>query len=140
MSTRDALAIALLVGAIGVGCSDTPAPAVDGDEASTGSEPMAATDPEPAPPETVADLFPEGEGRSLVLDTCGSCHAVACSVTGQRTLARWEGLKDDHRDKASNLAEEDLDSIFAYLSGNFNDSTPEPMVPAHFLDGGCTPY
>ena len=142
MWTRDGsltVAIGLLAGCLAMGCSDAGAPALEGGEA-MGSEPMAATDAQPTPPATIADLFPAGGGRDLVLNTCGACHAVACSVIGQRTATRWNSLKNDHRDKVSNLAEEDLESIFTYLTENFDDSKPEPMVPSHFLEGGCTPF
>jgi hypothetical protein len=76
----------------------------------------------------------------LVLESCGGCHAVACSAVGQRTPARWNNLKEDHRDKVANLSEEDLETTFAYLKEHFNDSQPEPRVPAYFLESGCTPF
>jgi len=91
-------------------------------------------------PETVVDLFPEGEGRELVLLNCASCHAVACAVMGQRTAARWNGLKEGHSERLPTLAEGELDRMFAYLEGHFNDAQPEPSVPAAFLTAGCTPF
>ena len=91
-------------------------------------------------PETVGDLFPEGEGRDLVLNNCSSCHAVACAVIGQRTAARWNGLKEGHSDRMPGLADGELDRMFAYLQGHFNDTQPEPSVPAAFLEAGCTPF
>ena len=121
------------------GCSEPVDSALD-----EGSVESAAPEAEPAAaaaePATVADLFPAGAGRALVLDSCGSCHAVACSAIGQRTPARWDNLKEDHRDKAPNMEEEDLETLFAYLNENFNDSKPAPIVPAHFLAEGCTPF
>ena len=33
-----------------------------------------------------------------------------------------------------------LDAIFGYLAANFNDTKPEPKVPARFMEGGCTPF
>ena len=91
-------------------------------------------------PETVGDLFPEGEDRDLVLNNCSSCHAVACAVIGQRTAARWNGLKEGHSDRLPSLADGELDRMFAYLQGHFNDTQPEPSVPAAFLEAGCTPF
>jgi mono/diheme cytochrome c family protein len=120
-----------------LGCSEAGVPERDGDAAAPASSSAESAAPAPA---TVADLFPEGAGRALVLDNCGSCHAVACSTIGQRPLARWDGLREDHRDKASSLSEEDLRTTFAYLSANFSDSQPEPTVPPHLLEGGCTPF
>lgn len=90
-------------------------------------------------PETIADLFPEGEGKTLVLNNCTSCHAVACSAMGQRTPARWASLAEGHRDRLPGLAEEDFETIFAYLQENFDDTQPEPEIPRAFLQRGCTP-
>ncbi len=99
-------------------------------------EPAAA----PTAPASLAEIFPEGLGRSMVLDTCGACHAAACSAIGQRTQARWANLKEDHRDKVSDMSDADYNVLFAYLSDNFNDAKPEPLVPPQFLEGGCTPF
>lgn len=96
--------------------------------------------PAPVQAASLADIFPEGLGRSLVLDSCGACHAAACSAIGQRPHARWDSLKEDHRDKVPEMAEEDYEALFAYLSEHFNDSKPEPAVPPVFLEGGCTPF
>lgn len=93
-----------------------------------------------AEPASVADLFPQGPGRDMVMNTCGSCHAVACSTIGQRSAARWNSLKEGHRDRLQNTSTADLDAIFGYLASNFNDTTPEPKVPPRFLEGGCTPF
>ena len=131
-----AVVAVIYAGSLLAGCAEAGAPSVD-DVESASSATREAVGAEPA---TLADLFPEGSGKALVLDTCGECHALACSAIGQRTLARWAGLEEDHRDKASNLSEENLETIFAYLSEHFNDSRPEPRVPPRFLEAGCTPF
>jgi hypothetical protein len=30
--------------------------------------------------------------------------------------------------------------MFTYLAANFNDTKPEPQVPAELLQQGCTPF
>lgn len=125
-----AAALALTLG----GCGEPDAPAEDAPGPATE---MASPAPAPA---SLADVFPEGPGQSMVLDNCGSCHAAACSAIGQRTEARWANLKEDHRDKVAEMSGEDFDALFAYLSENFNDAKPEPVVPPQFLEGGCTPF
>jgi len=132
------------VGAIGaalaVGCGEAAAPSVAEMPSNAAPAPPPAAPAQGAEPASVADLFPEGPGRELVLNNCSSCHAVACSAIGQRTAARWDSLKEDHRDKAASLGQQELDTIFAYLKSHFDDSQPEPRVPAEFLEGGCTPF
>lgn len=106
------------------------------------SEPDAA-DPSPvaaSAPMSLADIFPEGLGRDLVIESCGGCHAVACSAIGQRTAARWKALEIDHSDRVADMGEEDYRLVFAYLSENFHDGRPEPVIPPEFLAGGCAPF
>lgn len=117
-----------------------------GDESAAGSaEESAAQAPEPeesqAPqPQTIADIFPEGEGRVLVLNNCAGCHAAACAAIGQRTPARWEALQDAHREHIPSMSEEDLETVFTYLQSNFDNTQPEPEIPQAFLQSGCTPF
>ncbi len=93
-----------------------------------------------AQPFSLGGIFPPGPGRDLVLDTCGSCHPVACSALGQRTAERWEGVKEGHKDKLTGRSSADVNVMFSYLKENFNDSKPEPKIPAEFVQQGCTPY
>jgi cytochrome c5 len=91
-------------------------------------------------PATVADIFPEGPGKQLVLSNCASCHAVACTAIGQRPEGRWNELREAHREHVPSLSEEELTATFAYLSENFSANQPEPSVPPQFLQQGCTPF
>lgn len=122
-------ALALLVLA---GCENGGEP-----ESETPAQLPAAPEPAPA---SLADIFPEGLGRTLVIDSCGSCHAAACSAIGQRTEARWKALEADHRDRVADMSDVDYKTLFAYLGENFNNTKPEPNVPPQFLEGGCTPF
>jgi len=93
-----------------------------------------------AQPFSLAGVFPPGPGRDLVLDTCGSCHPVACSALGQRTAERWEAVKESHKDKLTGRSSADVNTMFSYLKENFNETKPEPKIPAAFVQQGCTPY
>ena len=137
-----AAALVILCGTVLAGCATAEAPPAESENAvpTDAGEPVAATPVEPPAPATIADLFPDDPAKDLVLNNCAACHAVACNAIGQRTAGRWNSLQEDHRDKASSLSEEDLGAIFSYLAANFNESRPEPTVPPHFLEGGCTPF
>jgi mono/diheme cytochrome c family protein len=125
-------------------CGDGAAPAAQ----DTGPVPASASPDPPAQlaaapvdePRTLADLFPEGEGRDLVLNNCSACHAAACAAMGQRPASRWEDLREAHREHVPSLSDEQIRTVFAYLGSNFSDRHPEPFIPAHFLDRGCTPF
>jgi hypothetical protein len=90
--------------------------------------------------QSVGDLFPPGPGRTQVLDTCGSCHPVACSARGQRTPQQWDKIGETHKDKLTGVSDADYKALFAYLKANFNETKPEPEIPAEFLEPSCTPY
>ena len=94
----------------------------------------------PAEKFTPANVFPPGPGRDIVVTSCGSCHSLLCGVRGQRTAQRWDTIKESHRDKLTSVSGSDLDTMFGYLKEHFNDTKPEPAIPAAFLQEGCTPY
>jgi cytochrome c5 len=140
-----ALLLAVILGAwLLTGCSKPGTPAAESVQPTT-----AKPEPTPAPPAadvkssaplTAASIFPAGPGKDLVLNTCGSCHPVACTAQGQRTAERWESLKNGHKDKLTSVGSADLETTFAYLKANFNESKPEPKIPPEFLQQGCPPF
>jgi cytochrome c5 len=102
--------------------------------------PSSVSTGEPAKPFSVAGIFPPGTGREKVLETCGSCHSVVCCTRGQRTAERWDNIQKAHKDKLTGHAGDDVNAMFAYLKANFNETKPEPQVPADLLQQGCTPF
>lgn len=134
-SSRLLVAFAAVSALSSTGCEGPTGPQSGVPEPS--AEPVADTGREVT---SLADIFPEGLGRGLVIDSCGGCHAVACSAIGQRTEARWKTLESDHRDRVADMSNDDYVALFQYLSANFNSTVPEPNVPPQFLEGGCTPF
>lgn len=128
-------------GLVALGCGLTlaacTAQAPDRAAPASGAPAAAASDPTPAAPATLLDIFPAAPERELVLNNCASCHNAACAAIGQRPAARWDGLLAGHRDRVSGV---DLDRLFSYLKANFDDSRPEPKVPPTLLEGGCAPF
>jgi hypothetical protein len=147
MMLRSSALIAVIVGGLLLGAcggSGTPQSGSSGggSQAAPPSEPapgaaMKAAAPSGPEPKTVADIFPAGAGRDLVMNNCTSCHNVACSAIGQRAPERWDALRDAHRDRVTGA---DVDAIFTYLKTNFGPDKPEPKMPPAFLEGGCTPF
>lgn len=104
----------------------------------------AASDPAahgPRPPTErdlmLAELFPSTGVRGYVVNNCSSCHAAACGALGQRSQARWSEIEASHQDYIPGLSTQDRGMIFDYLRKNFNDTLPEPAVPAELLRDGC---
>jgi mono/diheme cytochrome c family protein len=138
---RFAMAFGVLI--LAAGCGGEAAESAGGDPSAIplGGDAAAVTAaPAAEAPTTVAEIFPEGPGKQLVLNNCASCHQVACAAIGQRPAGRWTELREAHREHAPGLGDEDLTAIFAYLSSNFGSDRPEPLVPPEFLAGGCTPF
>jgi hypothetical protein len=144
MSMLIRTASVIFYAALLVGCSTAEAPQVDSEAAAPGGdgdgEAAAAPAVEVAPPATIADLFPDDPAKDMLMNNCAGCHAAACTTIGQRTSARWNSLQEGHQDHVPGLSDEDRVTIFSYLSSNFNDSLPEPVVPPRFLEAGCTPF
>ncbi len=134
--TKDQVLLALLTAGAWLltltGCGRSTPPPAEAAAAAPAAAPSKAFN--------VGSIFPEGPGRKLVLNTCGSCHSVVCAARGQRTAARWESIREDHKDKLGATTGADLKAMFSYLAANFNDTKPEPEAPAELLQQGCTPF
>ena len=130
-----AVVAVIYAGSLLAGCAEAGAPSVD-DVESASSATREAVGAEPA---TLADLFPEARGRRWCSTRAASATPSPAARSGSApgAVGRPRGGPPD---KASNLSEENLETIFAYLSEHFNDSRPEPRVPPRFLEAGCTPF
>jgi hypothetical protein len=84
------------------------------------------------------EIAPPGRERDLVVLNCGTCHSFICAFRGQRTVEHWQTVKQDMRDKVSQLSDQDYDALFAYLETNFNDQKPEPDLPPELQQLGCS--
>jgi len=131
------LAVVIVSAWLLTGCGKSAPPPA---EAAQGATSKAAPTAPAATPFNVAGIFPPGTGRELVLNTCGSCHSAICATRGQRTAEQWENIKKGHKDKLASTSGADLNAMFSYLAANFNDTRPEPQVPAELLQQGCTPF
>ena len=109
---------------------------------SCGNKPAqeAAAVPAVTEPFRMSNVFPPGPAQEKVLGACGSCHSVTCVTRGQRTAESWLAVKKGHQDKMSGASAADLDLMFSYLSANFNNTKPEPRIPAELMQQGCTPF
>ena len=137
-------AIAFIGGLIVAGCAgeaDEAAVLEQNEDVMTApSQATGPAEPAAAQPQTIAEIFPAGEGRDIVLNNCASCHAVACAAIGQRPVPRWEELREAHAEHVPSLSAEQRQTAFAYLAEHFSAEDPEPNVPPQFLERGCTPF
>jgi hypothetical protein len=122
------------------GSSQNAAPKAPEGAGAPAQSAQAAGQPQPGQPVTINTLFPPGPGHDLALNTCGTCHPVACVARGQRTPDSWASIKGGHQDKLVNMSTADQDAVFAYLQEHFNNTRPEPKIPADLIQQGCTPF
>ena len=137
MRNIERLAAAVLLAAA-AGCGNTPGPTAE--KAASIPKAGAKAAKAAAAPLNIGSIFPPGDGRELVLSTCGACHPVVCSARGQRTAERWESIRKSHQDKLTGQSSANVASMFAYLKQNFNETKPEPKIPAELAEQGCTPF
>ena len=82
----------------------------------------------------IDEIFPAGRGRDLLLDNCTSCHTFVPIVVLQMTKDAWEANSRNHRDRVTALNDADFQTLYQYLTANFNPDRPVPKLPKELLD------
>ena len=82
----------------------------------------------------IDEIFPPGAGRDLVLNNCQNCHTFVPIVVLQMEEAAWTRNSIDHRDRVTQLSDEDFKTLYAYLKANFHPGRPVPTLPKELLD------
>lgn len=80
------------------------------------------------------EIFPPGDGRELVLNNCQNCHTFVPIVVLQMEEAAWARNSIDHRDRVTQLGDEDFKTLYTYLKTNFHPGRPVPTLPKELLD------
>lgn len=85
------------------------------------------------------DQVPEArcdEARELLLNNCTLCHIFVPIVMSQFDASGWRSLLDRHVEgnRADLLSAEQIDTIHAYLTANFNPDLEPPELPAALLE------
>jgi mono/diheme cytochrome c family protein len=83
-------------------------------------------------------IFPPGEGRSLVLNNCQSCHTWVPIVVLQMNEAEWERSSTEHRGRVQGLSDQEFETLYAYLKASFTPDTPVPDLPPALLESWTT--
>ena len=121
------IVIGLLVGACGP--KAIPQPTVTPTPTATGV-PLPGPDPTPPPGARIASYFPEGAGRDLILEWCGTCHNLALILTTRKDPAGWATYMKNRRADIAFLGDDEVKTIQDYLVANFTPDKPIPQIPA----------
>jgi len=77
-----------------------------------------------------AQGLPDGEGKEVYENVCGSCHGADIVIGSQGTKARWEETVDAMKNRGASGSDEDFKTVTNYLakyfgmSVNVNTATP----------------
>ena len=82
----------------------------------------------------IDEIFPPGEGRDLVLNNCQNCHTFVPIVVLQMEEAAWTRNSLDHRERVTQVSDDDFKTLYAYLKANFHPGRPVPTLPKELLD------
>jgi len=63
--------------------------------------------------------LPEGPGKALVENQCGSCHAVEDAIATRRSERDWKDIIQLMVDRGMTVTEAETQTILSYLSKNF---------------------
>ncbi|MEP7305284.1 MAG: cytochrome c [Acidobacteriota bacterium] len=66
-----------------------------------------------------AQELPEGEGKTLVQNVCGSCHGLDIVVEQRVTKEQWQGIVESMVQRGATVTDEEITAIVAYLAKNY---------------------
>ena len=85
--------------------------------------PAAGTGATPLPPRDPASIsttvLPEGEARSLVVQTCAVCHAIELVVLRKRSADDWDTLIAKMVGYGARATDDEQEQIYQYLVQHF---------------------
>lgn len=80
-----------------------------------------------APDENLADYFPPGDGKALVLRECTECHELDRVVPLRKSKQAWKALMDQMISEGAELSGDEIESISSYLGEALGPTAP-PLV------------
>ena len=83
-------------------------------------------------------IFPQGEGREILLNNCQSCHTWVPVVVLGMNEDEWARWRQDHRARVPGIPDERFEILYDYLVTNFNPDTPVPDLPPALLESWTT--
>lgn len=71
------------------------------------------------PADALQDHIPAGVGRSLVMNTCNTCHPIERAVAEHRPADVWRAYIEDMRGRGAQANDKQVQIINSYLSRHF---------------------
>ena len=67
--------------------------------------------------------LPEGEGKNLVQNVCGSCHDADIVAAQKHTKEGWQGVVDEMIARGASVTDDEAKVIVTYLTKNFGQDS-----------------
>jgi cytochrome c biogenesis protein CcmG/thiol:disulfide interchange protein DsbE len=84
----------------------------------------------------VDEIFPPGEGRDLVVETCLTCHDLLTFGLARKTRDGWIHSLAKHGSHFSALSNAQIETMYEYLSAHLNPDTPiSKQIPPGYWCG-----
>jgi hypothetical protein len=64
-------------------------------------------------------LMPDGDGKDVTVQLCGTCHNLQKTVVSRKTPQEWERTVYDMIARGAQIFPDEADQIIKYLSKNF---------------------
>src|SRR5665213_2501466 len=77
-----------------------------------------------------AQALPDGPGKSIVENVCGSCHGLDLVTSQTGTRATWQDTVDSMRGRGATGSDDDFKLIVDYLAKNFPPPGAASPAPA----------
>src|SRR5574341_711674 len=77
----------------------------------------------------VDDIFPQGVGLYLMLQSCTNCHEVSLFAILRKSADAWARIRANHARRFPALTDAEIESMYEYVVANFNPDRPPSKVP-----------
>lgn len=67
-------------------------------------------------------LLPDGEGKDVTMQLCGTCHNLQKTVVSRKTPKEWERTVYDMVARGAQIFPDEAEQIIKYLSRHFDTS------------------
>jgi len=70
--------------------------------------------------------LPPGDGKEIVEQKCGGCHAMKVVTSKRASKQQWSALVDQMVTRGADIEDEDIQTVIDYLAKNFGPDAPPP--------------
>ena len=77
-----------------------------------------------------AQNLPPGDGKEIVQQKCGGCHALKVVTSKRASKEQWATLVDQMVTRGAEIEDEDIETVVDYLAKSFGPNVPPDAYAA----------